>query len=60
MFKQRRSVSSKDGNLIITVDGSQSGITPVGGNVTSWMKLVLDMYPSGTSVRYVKIKRDSL
>ncbi|KAG8657629.1 protein S-acyltransferase 10 isoform X1 [Manihot esculenta] len=50
-MSSKRSVSSKDGNLIITVDGSQSGITPVGGNVTSWMKLVLDMYPSGTSVR---------
>ncbi|XP_043810561.1 protein S-acyltransferase 10 isoform X2 [Manihot esculenta] len=49
-MSSKRSVSSKDGNLIITVDGSQSGITPVGGNVTSWMKLVLDMYPSGTSV----------
>lgn len=52
MFKQRQPASSKNGSLVITVEGSQLGRNITGSNVSSWMKLVLDMYPPGTSVRY--------
>lgn len=55
MFKQRRPASSKNGSLIITVDDSQSGRNLPGSNVTSWTKLVLDLYPPGTSTRYERI-----
>ncbi|XP_021675326.2 protein S-acyltransferase 10 [Hevea brasiliensis] len=47
----KQPVSSKNGSVIVTVDGSQSGRNPPRSNVTSWMKLVLDMYPPGTSIR---------
>ncbi|XP_021668833.1 protein S-acyltransferase 10 isoform X2 [Hevea brasiliensis] len=47
----KQSVSSKDGSLIVTMDESQLGRNPLGSNVTSWVKLVLGMYPPGTSVR---------
>ncbi|KAJ6996956.1 hypothetical protein NC653_013520 [Populus alba x Populus x berolinensis] len=52
MFKQRQPASSKNGSLVITVEGSQSERNIPGSDVTSWTKLVLDMYPPGTSVRY--------
>ncbi|XVF62256.1 hypothetical protein PTKIN_Ptkin08bG0202900 [Pterospermum kingtungense] len=38
----KQSASSNNGSLIVTVDGS---------NPASWTKLVMDMYPPGTSVR---------
>ncbi|KAB5556723.1 hypothetical protein DKX38_007632 [Salix brachista] len=50
MFKQRQPASSKNGSLIITVEGSQSERNIPGSNVTSWTKLVLDMHPPGTSI----------
>ena len=48
MFKQRQPASSKNGSLVITMDGSQLGRN---SNTTSWSKLVMDMYPPGTSAR---------
>ncbi|KAJ6919197.1 hypothetical protein NC651_013221 [Populus alba x Populus x berolinensis] len=48
----KQPASSKNGSLVITVEGSQSERNIPGNNVTSWTKLVLDMYPPGTSVRY--------
>ncbi|EEF39370.1 protein S-acyltransferase 10 isoform X3 [Ricinus communis] len=47
----KQPASSKNGSLIITVDESRSGKTSSGSNITSWTKIVLDMYPPGTSVR---------
>lgn len=52
MFKQRQPASSKNGSMVITVEGSQSGRLLPMSNSTSWTKLVLDMYQPGTSVRY--------
>ncbi|GMI86321.1 PROTEIN S-ACYL TRANSFERASE 10 [Hibiscus trionum] len=43
--------SSKNGSLIVTVEGSQSGRNFQGSNPSSWTKLVMDMYPPGTPVR---------
>lgn len=54
MFKQRQPASSKNRNLVIAVEGSQSERNIPESNVTSWTKLVLDMYPPGTSVRYAR------
>lgn len=42
MFKQRQFASSKNESLIVTVEGS---------NPASWTKLVMDLYPPGTSIR---------
>ncbi|RVX16805.1 Protein S-acyltransferase 10 [Vitis vinifera] len=47
----KQPASSKNGSYVITVDGSQSGKNPLGSNATSWTKLVMDMYPPGSSVR---------
>lgn len=52
MFKQRQPASSKNGNMVIAVEESQSGRYLPGSNATSWTKLVLEMYPPGTSIRY--------
>eukprot|EP00258_Populus_trichocarpa_P020327 XP_006388169.2 protein S-acyltransferase 10 isoform X4 [Populus trichocarpa] len=46
----KQPASSKNGSLVITVEGSQSERNIPGSNVTSWTKLVLDMYPPGMSV----------
>ncbi|KAA8547563.1 hypothetical protein F0562_003992 [Nyssa sinensis] len=56
LFKKRsmtskQPASSKNGSLIVTVDGNQLGRNFLGGNATYWTKLVMDMYPSGSSVR---------
>ncbi|KAJ6419711.1 hypothetical protein OIU84_029768 [Salix udensis] len=47
----KQPASSKSGSFVITVEGSQSEINTQGSNITSWTKLVLDMYPPGTSIR---------
>lgn len=52
MFKQRQPASSKNGNMVITMEGSQPGRSFSGSNATSWTKLVLDLYPPGTSIRF--------
>lgn len=53
MFKQRQPASSKNGNMVITMEGSRPGRSFSGSNATSWTKLVLDLYPPGTSIRFV-------
>ncbi|KAL3630169.1 hypothetical protein CASFOL_023153 [Castilleja foliolosa] len=45
--QQRQPASSKDGNVVITVDGRNY----LRGNTTAWTKLVMDLYPPGTSTR---------
>lgn len=52
MIKQRQPASSKTGSVVVTVDRNQLGRNLLGSNPTSWTKLVMDMYPPGTSVRY--------
>ncbi|KDP42819.1 hypothetical protein JCGZ_23761 [Jatropha curcas] len=47
----KQPASSKNGSFVITVEGTQSGRNTPGSNLTSWTKLVLDMYPPGTSIR---------
>ncbi|XP_034890600.1 protein S-acyltransferase 10 isoform X2 [Populus alba] len=47
----KQPASSKSGSFVITVEGSQYERNITGSNVTSWTKLVLDMYPPGTSIR---------
>lgn len=47
----KQPASSKNGNMVITVEGSQSGRILPASNVTSWTKLVLDMHAPGTSIR---------
>ncbi|OMO55732.1 Zinc finger, DHHC-type, palmitoyltransferase [Corchorus capsularis] len=47
----KQPASSKNGSLVISVEGSQSGRNFQGSNTTSWSKLVMDMYPPGTSIR---------
>ncbi|KAJ6916520.1 hypothetical protein NC652_019043 [Populus alba x Populus x berolinensis] len=51
----KQPASSKSGSFVITVEGSQSERNITGSNVTSWTKLVLDMYPPGTSIRYAML-----
>ncbi|KAL4366700.1 hypothetical protein GQ457_05G011980 [Hibiscus cannabinus] len=45
----KQPASSKNGSLIVTVEGSQS--YDQGSNPSSWTKLVMDMYPPGTPIR---------
>ncbi|KAJ8771032.1 hypothetical protein K2173_023357 [Erythroxylum novogranatense] len=47
----KQPASSKSGCFIIDVDQHQPGRDITGRNLMSWTKLVLDMYPPGTSVR---------
>ncbi|GLT71265.1 hypothetical protein SLA2020_432980 [Shorea laevis] len=47
----KQPASSKNGSLVITVDGSHLGRNLLGSNTASWSKLVMDMYPPGTSAR---------
>ncbi|XVF15991.1 hypothetical protein REPUB_Repub09cG0203700 [Reevesia pubescens] len=47
----KQPASSNNGSLIVTVEGSQSGRNFHGNNSASWTKLVMDMYPPGTSIR---------
>ncbi|KAM7516074.1 hypothetical protein LguiA_005657 [Lonicera macranthoides] len=51
MIKQRQPASSKNGSVVVTVDRNQLGRNLLGSNATSWTKLVMDMYPPGSSVR---------
>ncbi|XP_009773581.1 protein S-acyltransferase 10 isoform X2 [Nicotiana tabacum] len=45
--------SSKNGSVVITIDRNQLEKNLLGSGTTSWAKLVMDMYPPGTSVRSV-------
>ncbi|KAH9710711.1 protein S-acyltransferase 10 [Citrus sinensis] len=47
----KQPASSKNGNMVITMEGSRPGRSFSGSNATSWTKLVLDLYPPGTSIR---------
>ncbi|XAR73715.1 Protein S-acyltransferase [Bertholletia excelsa] len=38
-------------NAVVTMDGNQLGRNLLGSNATSWTKLVMELYPPGTSVR---------
>lgn len=49
MFKQRQPASSKNGSVVISMDGRNYHR----GNTTAWTKLVMDLYPTVTSTRYV-------
>ena len=50
MFKQRQPASSKNVDVVVTIDRNQVGKN-VQGDLTSWTKMVMDMYPPGTSPR---------
>ncbi|KAG5620876.1 hypothetical protein H5410_006094 [Solanum commersonii] len=45
--------SSKNGSVVITINRNQLEKNLLGSGTTSWEKLVMDMYPPGTSVRSV-------
>ncbi|XP_052190199.1 protein S-acyltransferase 10-like [Diospyros lotus] len=47
----RQYAPSKNGSFVITVDGKELGRNLLEGNVTPWTKLVMEMYPSGSSAR---------
>ncbi|XP_057963025.1 protein S-acyltransferase 10 isoform X2 [Malania oleifera] len=47
----KQPASSKNGSVVINMGGNQLGRIPQGSSVTSWAKLVLDMYHPGTSLR---------
>ncbi|KAM7261115.1 hypothetical protein ACFE04_026590 [Oxalis oulophora] len=44
-------LQAKNGNVVITIDSSQTSRNVPGSNATPWTKLVMDLYPPGTSVR---------
>ncbi|KAF9604899.1 hypothetical protein IFM89_011181 [Coptis chinensis] len=52
IIKQRQSASRKNGSFIIAIEGSHSGRSAPGANYTPWTKLVMDMYPPGSSIRF--------
>lgn len=52
MFKQRQPASSKNASVVVTIDRNPMGKNVQGVDVTSWTKMVMDMYPPGTPVRY--------
>ncbi|CAM8989271.1 unnamed protein product [Rhodiola kirilowii] len=43
--------SSKNRSVVITVDGNQLNRGLLGGSPSSWTKMVMEMYPPGSSVR---------
>ncbi|KAL3376150.1 hypothetical protein AABB24_002874 [Solanum stoloniferum] len=45
--------SSKNGSVVITINRNQLEKNLLGSGTTSWEKLVMDMYPPGTSARSV-------
>ncbi|XP_010266962.1 PREDICTED: protein S-acyltransferase 10 [Nelumbo nucifera] len=47
----KRSASSQSGSFTIPIEENQPGKITPGNNTTSWAKLVMDMYPHGSSVR---------
>ncbi|KAJ7953197.1 S-acyltransferase [Quillaja saponaria] len=47
----KQPASSKYGNFVVTVDGSQLGDSLLGSNTTYWSKLVAQLYPPGTTIR---------
>ncbi|KAK8669694.1 hypothetical protein V6N13_107118 [Hibiscus sabdariffa] len=51
LVASKQSASSKNGSLDATVEGCQSGRNFQGSTSASWTKLVMDLYPPGTSIR---------
>ncbi|XP_059292975.1 protein S-acyltransferase 10 isoform X2 [Lycium ferocissimum] len=49
----KQPASSKNGDVVITIDRNQLGRNLLGRGAMAWTKLVMDMYPSGTSLRSV-------
>lgn len=47
----KKPASSKNGTVVVTLDRDQLGETVSGDYGMNWTKLVMDMYPHGTSVR---------
>ncbi|KAL9257918.1 S-acyltransferase 10-like protein [Drosera capensis] len=47
----KQPATSKHAGLVITFDGNQLGRSLLGSNPSSWTKLVMEMYPPGSSVR---------
>ncbi|KAJ4833383.1 hypothetical protein Tsubulata_032958 [Turnera subulata] len=52
-----RPASSRYGSIVITVDGSQSAKSPPEKSGVSWSRLVLDLYPAETVVRFPLLSR---
>ncbi|KAI4325782.1 hypothetical protein MLD38_031149 [Melastoma candidum] len=50
--KQRQPAASKSGSFVISLDGSQSqsGGSFVASDTTYWAKMVMDLYPPGTTL----------
>lgn len=49
----KQPASSKNGDVVIAIDRNQLGSNLQGRGTIAWTKLVMDMYPSGTSLRGV-------
>ncbi|KAI3519127.1 hypothetical protein L1887_08153 [Cichorium endivia] len=47
----KQPASNKHGSVIVTFDGKQRGENILGNNRMNWTKMVMDLYPNGTSVR---------
>nr|XP_043618394.1 protein S-acyltransferase 10 [Erigeron canadensis] len=47
----KQPASSKNGSVVVTLDKNQLGENLLGNNPMNWTKLVMEMYPPGTSVR---------
>ncbi|XP_070024089.1 protein S-acyltransferase 10-like isoform X2 [Nicotiana sylvestris] len=48
----KQPASSKNGDVVVTIDSNQLGRNLLGRGMMAWTKLVMDMYPSGTSLRW--------
>ncbi|XP_063945410.1 protein S-acyltransferase 10 isoform X2 [Daucus carota subsp. sativus] len=47
----KQPATSKNGNIVITVDHREAGRNLLGSNELSWTKLVMDLYPPGAPCR---------
>lgn len=47
----KQPATSKNGNIVITIDHREPGKSLLGSTELSWTKLVMDMYPPGASCR---------
>ncbi|KAL4556347.1 hypothetical protein LXL04_038996 [Taraxacum kok-saghyz] len=45
----KQHASSKNGSVVVTIDSNQFGEHLLGNNLLNWTKIVMDMYPPGTS-----------
>ncbi|CAL5366103.1 unnamed protein product [Camellia sinensis] len=51
LLTSKQPASSKNGSVAVTVGGNQLGRNLLGNNATTWTKVVMEMYPPGSSVR---------